>query len=116
MIRLCLACLHTSTAMYSLFQKQSVMLLWAHAARAGAQLNVHSERKPQRFQAVVSGMDATSVAAERHFSPRKVAPGLASALLNLFVSCSITIFMPEWSCCRKGHAAGQGSCISDVAV
>ena len=50
--------------------------LWSHAASAGAQINVHSERKPQRFQAVVSGMDATSVAAERHFSPRKVSLGL----------------------------------------
>jgi len=38
---------------------------------ACAQINVHNERKPQRFQAVVSGMDTASVAAERHFSPRK---------------------------------------------
>ena len=46
-------------------------------SRFAAQINVHSERKPQRFQAVVSGMDATSVAAERHFSPRKVRPRLS---------------------------------------
>ncbi len=44
---------------------------------ARAQINVHNERKPQRFQAIVSGMDTASVAAERHFSPRK-----ARALLH----------------------------------
>ena len=38
----------------------------------GKQFNAHGERRPQRFQAVVSGMDPTSIAAERHYSPHKV--------------------------------------------
>ena len=38
----------------------------------GESFNAHGERRPQRFQAVVSGMDPTSIAAERHYSPHKV--------------------------------------------
>ena len=39
--------------------------LWRGLQRAQA------ERRPQRFQAVMSGMDAAAIAAERHFSPHK---------------------------------------------
>ncbi|KAK9839266.1 hypothetical protein WJX81_004770 [Elliptochloris bilobata] len=69
----------------SLKRRARLMYLPAYVADYvfGEQINVHSERQPQRFQAVVSGMDATSVAAERHFSPRKVqlaaAAGIAAA-------------------------------------
>jgi hypothetical protein len=47
----------------------------------GEVFNVHGERRPQRFQAIVSGIDARSIAAERHFSPHKVTAALFSAPL-----------------------------------
>ncbi len=37
----------------------------------GEAFNAHGERRPQRFQAVVSGMDSASIAGERHYSPHK---------------------------------------------
>lgn len=40
----------------------------------GEAFNAHGERRPQRFKAVVSGLDASRIAAERHFSPHKVWP------------------------------------------
>ncbi len=38
----------------------------------GEAFNAHGERRPQRFKAIVSGLDASRIAAERHFSPHKV--------------------------------------------
>ena len=61
----------------------------------GAAFTAHGERRPQRFQAVVSGMDAGSIAAERHYSPRKVCP-CARACLHAMSPCgrSLTLRQP----------------------
>ncbi|BDA43750.1 probable chaperone protein DnaJ at C-terminar half [Coccomyxa sp. Obi] len=46
----------------------------------GEAFNAHGERRPQRFKAVVSGLDASRIAAERHFSPHKVQAAAAGAM------------------------------------
>lgn len=58
----------------TLRRRARLLYLPAYVAdyKFGEQFNAHGERRPQRFQAVVSGMDPASIAAERHYSPHKV--------------------------------------------
>ena len=60
----------------TLRRRARLLYLPAYVAdyKFGEQFNAHGERRPQRFQAVVSGMDPASIAAERHYSPHKVLP------------------------------------------
>ena len=69
----------------TLRRRARLLYLPAYVAdyKFGEQFNAHGERRPQRFQAVVSGMDPTSIAAERHYSPHKVLPLLDNAKLSL---------------------------------
>ena len=73
----------------TLRRRARLLYLPAYVAdyKFGEQFNAHGERRPQRFQAVVSGMDPASIAAERHYSPHKVLPlldHLADLLSGLF--------------------------------
>ncbi|KAK9915278.1 hypothetical protein WJX75_007018 [Coccomyxa subellipsoidea] len=52
----------------------------------GEAFNAHGERRPQRFKAIVSGMDASRIAAERHFSPHKVQAAAAGAMALIGVA------------------------------
>ena len=69
----------------TLRRRARLLYLPAYVAdyKFGEQFNAHGERRPQRFQAVVSGMDPTSIAAERHYSPHKVQLHNKIALLTL---------------------------------
>ena len=79
--QLCKACAVVTSAqsalqirLKTLRRRARLLFLPAYVAdyNFGESFNAHGERRPQRFQAVVSGMDPTSIAAERHYSPHKV--------------------------------------------
>ena len=59
--------------MRALRRRARLLFLPAYVAdyTFGEAFNAHGERRPQRFQAIVSGMDAAAIAAERHYSPHK---------------------------------------------
>ena len=77
----------------------------------GKQFNEHGERRPQRFQAVVSGMDPSSIAAERHYSPHKV-PYFSKGAK--FLCCGVLNIVPH-VLSRQAHSVSTAQSTDDLA-
>lgn len=87
----------------------------------GEAFNAHGERRPQRFKAIVSGMDANSIAAERHFSPHKVTSAFRLACAASHIAAHPAVSVKEagvtWWCshvCNKMYFGTQYSDMADV--
>lgn len=73
----------------------------------GQVFNSHGEREGVRSQALISALDPTSIAAERHYSPQKVQLAAGSAMAGLgLVGLAVGVSgLRSWSDLLNAHSA-----------